>query len=140
MRSCPPLEQLQCLLAAQLSDADLTALAQHIEDCSSCRKALDRLSAAADSQQWRQLHEAERSSDREPRADFLRRLESFYNLGSRIIKFHMAPQTMASRNWRLDSPQMRRSATPDNTLPYRAPNPPELKKIPSNKNGFTVTV
>jgi predicted TIM-barrel fold metal-dependent hydrolase len=39
--------------------------------------------------------------------DWLRRLEMFYNLGSRIIKFHMAPGTMASRKIRLDSPVLR---------------------------------
>jgi predicted TIM-barrel fold metal-dependent hydrolase len=39
--------------------------------------------------------------------DWLRRLEMFYNLGSRIIKFHMAPGTMAMRNIRLDSPALR---------------------------------
>jgi predicted TIM-barrel fold metal-dependent hydrolase len=39
--------------------------------------------------------------------DWLRRLEMFYNIGSRIIKFHMAPGTMAMRNMRLDSPQLR---------------------------------
>jgi predicted TIM-barrel fold metal-dependent hydrolase len=39
--------------------------------------------------------------------DWLRRLEMFYNLGSRIIKFHMAPGTMAARNIRLDSPPVR---------------------------------
>ncbi len=31
----------------------------------------------------------------------------FYNLGSRIIKFHMAPGTMAMRHIRLDSPAVR---------------------------------
>jgi predicted TIM-barrel fold metal-dependent hydrolase len=36
--------------------------------------------------------------------DWLRRLESFYNMGSRIVKFHMAPSTMQKRG-RLDSPQ-----------------------------------
>jgi hypothetical protein len=36
--------------------------------------------------------------------EWLRRLESFYNLGSRIIKFHMAPGTMAMRNYTLESP------------------------------------
>src|SRR5262245_52049964 len=36
--------------------------------------------------------------------DWHRRLEMFYNLGSRIIKFHMAPQTMQTRGWRLDTP------------------------------------
>jgi predicted TIM-barrel fold metal-dependent hydrolase len=39
--------------------------------------------------------------------DWLRRLEMFYNLGSRIIKFHMAPSTMFSRKIRLDSPELR---------------------------------
>jgi len=39
--------------------------------------------------------------------DWLRRLEMFYNMGSRIIKFHMAPGTMAMRNIRLDSPALR---------------------------------
>jgi len=39
--------------------------------------------------------------------DWLRRLEMFYNLGSRIIKFHMAPRTIATRKIRLDSPQLR---------------------------------
>jgi hypothetical protein len=40
--------------------------------------------------------------------DWLRRLEAFYNLGSRIIKFHMAPGTMARFGYRLDSPMIRR--------------------------------
>jgi hypothetical protein len=34
--------------------------------------------------------------------DYRRRLESFYNLGSRIVKFHAAPGTMAMRGKRLD--------------------------------------
>jgi hypothetical protein len=40
--------------------------------------------------------------------DWLRRLESFYNIGSRILKFHMAPGTMHARGWRLDSPGIRK--------------------------------
>jgi len=40
--------------------------------------------------------------------DWQRRLEMFYNLGSRIIKFHMAPQTMQMRGWRLDTPGIRK--------------------------------
>lgn len=36
-------------------------------------------------------------------SDFLRRIEMFYNLGSRIVKFHVAPQTIARRG-PLDSP------------------------------------
>jgi len=34
--------------------------------------------------------------------NWLRRLEMFYNLGSRVIKFHMAPQTMVMRNYSLE--------------------------------------
>jgi predicted TIM-barrel fold metal-dependent hydrolase len=40
--------------------------------------------------------------------DWLRRIESFYNLGSRIAKFHMAPATMEATKLRLDSPTIRR--------------------------------
>src|ERR1700722_17284421 len=39
--------------------------------------------------------------------DLLRRLEMFYNLGSRIVKFHVAPGTMLARGIRLDSPALR---------------------------------
>jgi predicted TIM-barrel fold metal-dependent hydrolase len=40
--------------------------------------------------------------------NWLVRLEAFYNLGSRIIKFHSAPGTMAMRGVALDDPRMRR--------------------------------
>jgi predicted TIM-barrel fold metal-dependent hydrolase len=40
--------------------------------------------------------------------DWLRRLDAFYNLGSRIVKFHMAPGTMMARQWRLDDSNIRR--------------------------------
>ena len=40
--------------------------------------------------------------------DWLRRLEAFYNLGSRIIKFHMAPQTMARTTYNLETPGIQR--------------------------------
>jgi predicted TIM-barrel fold metal-dependent hydrolase len=40
--------------------------------------------------------------------DWLRRIDGFYNLGSRILKFHLAPGTMQTRNWRLDLPEIRR--------------------------------
>lgn len=39
--------------------------------------------------------------------DWLRRIEMFYNIGSRIAKFHMAPATMQRRGWRLDSKELR---------------------------------
>jgi hypothetical protein len=42
-----------------------------------------------------------------PVDDYLRRLEAFYNLGSRMVKFHSAPESMLRRGWRLDSPQLK---------------------------------
>jgi len=36
--------------------------------------------------------------------NWLRRMESFYNLGSRMVKFHAAPGTMNMRGYRLDHP------------------------------------
>jgi len=36
------------------------------------------------------------------------RLEAFHNMGSRVVKFHSAPGTMAMRGVRLDDPKMRR--------------------------------
>jgi hypothetical protein len=39
--------------------------------------------------------------------DYRRRVEGFYNLGSRIVKFHAAPGTMATRGKRLDDPAFR---------------------------------
>ena len=36
--------------------------------------------------------------------DWRRRIDAFYNLGSRIIRFHMAPSSMGLRKIRLDSP------------------------------------
>ncbi len=41
------------------------------------------------------------------RDNWLRRIEAFYNIGSRIIKFHMAPGSMAARGWRLDDERAR---------------------------------
>ncbi len=39
--------------------------------------------------------------------DWLNRIESFYNLGSRIVKFHASPRTMEMRGYRLDHPANR---------------------------------
>jgi hypothetical protein len=39
--------------------------------------------------------------------DYRRRVEAFYNLGSRIVKFHAAPGTMAMRGKRLDDDAFR---------------------------------
>jgi len=38
---------------------------------------------------------------------WLRRIEAFYNIGSRIVKFWFAPPAWGDRGWRLDSPQFR---------------------------------
>jgi hypothetical protein len=38
--------------------------------------------------------------------DWRRRLDMFVNLGSRMIKFHMAPSTMERRGIKLDAPQL----------------------------------
>lgn len=40
--------------------------------------------------------------------NWLRRLESFYNIGARIVKFHMAPGTMARMNYSLEHPGIQR--------------------------------
>ncbi len=39
---------------------------------------------------------------------WLRRLDAFANLGAKMAKIHMAPQTMQRWGWRLDSPEIRR--------------------------------
>jgi len=39
-------------------------------------------------------------------SDWLRRIEAFYNLGSRMVKFHVAPQTILKRGG-LDNPKFR---------------------------------
>jgi len=39
--------------------------------------------------------------------DWLRRLDAFYNMGSRVIKFHMAPQTINRSGLTLASPALR---------------------------------
>lgn len=40
-------------------------------------------------------------------SNWLDKVQAFYNMGSRIVKFHMAPGTMVQRNYRLDSPQLK---------------------------------
>jgi predicted TIM-barrel fold metal-dependent hydrolase len=39
--------------------------------------------------------------------DWLRRIEAFYNIGSRMVKFHMAPSSIQRRGKRLDDPVFR---------------------------------
>lgn len=40
-------------------------------------------------------------------SQWLRRIEAFYNIGSRIVKFWFAPPAIGDRKWRLDSEQFR---------------------------------
>lgn len=40
--------------------------------------------------------------------DWMRRIDAFYNLGSRIVKFHMAPRMIHERKWRFDVPEIRK--------------------------------
>ena len=44
---CPTVEDLERLLAEQLSDLECAALARHVESCAGCREALARLTADA---------------------------------------------------------------------------------------------
>jgi len=75
MKNCPPEEQLESLLAAQLGDVEVASVSEHLETCDSCRRKLDLLSADAASGRWRRLREQERGSGDRLRADFARRLE-----------------------------------------------------------------
>lgn len=40
--------------------------------------------------------------------DWQRRIDGFFNIGSRIVKFHMAPGTMAGRGIHFETPQIRK--------------------------------
>jgi hypothetical protein len=53
--------------------------------------------------QWQKLGTTDKTAFID---DWLRRLEAFYNIGSRVIKFHMAPQTIVRSGFRLDSPEL----------------------------------
>jgi hypothetical protein len=51
--------------------------------------------------------------------DWLTRLEAFYNLGSRIVKFHVAPGTLLMRGIRLDSDSTGRCSARSSTGRWR---------------------
>ena len=40
--------------------------------------------------------------------EWLKRIEAFYNIGSRVVKFWIAPPAIGARKWRLDSEMFRR--------------------------------
>ena len=75
MKNCPPAEQLQALVTAQLDDLEVGSLCKHLEACDSCRRKLDLLSADVASGKWRRLRAQERDSGEKLTADFARRLE-----------------------------------------------------------------
>jgi hypothetical protein len=58
MKRCPPRNQLERLLARQLSDAERPALEGHVETCSRCQELLEDLTRNQQVEAWRQLHEA----------------------------------------------------------------------------------
>jgi serine/threonine protein kinase len=75
MQPCPPPERWQSFLSEQLEAAAAAALAQHLEQCRTCREVLDKLSGVSDSKTWRQAREPSPDEAHEPPPAFLRRLE-----------------------------------------------------------------
>ncbi len=75
MIPCPSLERWESLLEGQLSEAEMTDLSQHLQDCPVCQETLERLSTDPNSKRWRQLREADASLAIEPQVGFLRRLK-----------------------------------------------------------------
>lgn len=55
--------------------------------------------------QWQKLADMNKTAIVD---DWLRRLEAFYNLGSRIIKFHQAPGTLQRTGLRIDGPELQK--------------------------------
>jgi serine/threonine protein kinase/WD40 repeat protein/tetratricopeptide (TPR) repeat protein len=75
MQNCPSVEQLESLLAAQLSEAEVSTLSGHLEVCDACRQKLDRLSSSdGESGKWRHREQERRAEDGMP-TEFIRRLE-----------------------------------------------------------------
>ena len=54
--------------------------------------------------QWQKMADANKTAFID---DWMRRLEAFYNIGSRVVKFHQAPQTLVRSGMALDSPLLR---------------------------------
>jgi serine/threonine-protein kinase len=87
MMHCPSSDRLQQLLADRLAGADAEAVEAHVETCSSCQQALEKLTGDADSRNQKQADPPDDDSRplsdplrREgvveaPGGDFLRRLE-----------------------------------------------------------------
>ena len=86
MQTCPQPEHLKQFLEEQLDADDAATLTQHLETCAVCRKALDHLSADADSKNWRRLREQKPQTGDEPRPDFMRRLGGVLAPGSALSR------------------------------------------------------
>jgi predicted TIM-barrel fold metal-dependent hydrolase len=54
---------------------------------------------------WQRMGDADKTAFID---DWLRRLEAFYNIGSRVVKFHQAPQTLVRSGMSLESPHLQR--------------------------------
>src|SRR5438874_1097276 len=86
MQPCPPPEHLRQFLDEHLAAADAAGLTRHLETCAACRRALDDLSADADSENWRRLRDPRPRAGDEPPADFLRRLGDALAPGSSLSR------------------------------------------------------
>ncbi len=71
---CPPREELEGLLDERLDPADLRRVSEHVSGCPDCQKALDTLTAAADSglASWRGLASGDSAP---PHPEFLDRIK-----------------------------------------------------------------
>jgi WD40 repeat protein len=56
MSECPRLELIADLLADRLGDADRAAFEEHVEQCTACQDALERLTGDADATRWQRLY------------------------------------------------------------------------------------
>src|SRR5437764_3183010 len=108
MQPCPPPEHLRQFLDEHLAAADAAGLTRHLETCAACRRALDDLSADADSENWRRLRDPRPRAGDEPPADFLRRLGDALAPGSSLsraaLRAGRPPPRPGPRGERLPTP------------------------------------
>ena len=74
MQPCPPRDDLERLLARQVSEPERAALERHVEECAACQEALEGLTRSRDAEGWQRLHQDRTGADPSPAEDFLRRL------------------------------------------------------------------
>jgi hypothetical protein len=73
-RACPSVEELECLLAGELSPADEQAIERHIVDCEACRLRLEEITQFAWTLCTRNAMAATGDSDQSHRGGLLARL------------------------------------------------------------------